>query len=57
LGPGLPDGAGDLFADLNSVEDFSEEETGEHGVDESGDEAEDDKDDIGDLRESADADI
>ncbi len=57
MGPGLPDGAGDLFADLNSVEDFSEEETGEHGVDESGDEAEDDKDDIGDLRESADADI
>ena len=54
MGPCLADGAGDLFADLDSVEDLSEEETGEHGVDEGGDEAEDDKDDIGDLGESAD---
>ncbi len=57
MNPSLPDGADDLFSDFDSVEDLSEEEAGEHGVDEGGDETEDDKDDVWDFREGANADV
>jgi hypothetical protein len=46
LNPSFPDGPDDLFADFDSVEDFSEEEASKHGMHKCRNETKDDKDDV-----------